>query len=100
MAVYEITEDDFDEKTGKGNVLVDCYADWCGPCRLLSPVIVEVSEQVPDYKFYKLNMDEADSIAEDFEISSIPTLLIFKDGELVSQEIGFMSIDELKEILK
>ena len=100
MAVLEITEDDFDEKTSTGKVLVDCYADWCGPCRMLSPVVDKVSEEVNDYRFYKLNMDEADEIAEDFEISSIPTLLVFNDGELVNQGLGFMSIDEVKNLLK
>ena len=99
MAVVEISEDEFDDVTSTGKVLVDCYADWCGPCRLLSPVIESVSEENKDYKFYKLNMDEADDIAEDFDISSIPTILIFNDGELVNQGLGFMSIDEVKALL-
>ena len=99
MAVVEINEDNFDDMTSVGKVVVDCYADWCGPCRLLSPVVEKVSEELTDYKFYKLNMDEADEIAEDFEISSIPTLLVFNDGELVNQGLGFMSIDELKALL-
>ena len=100
MAVVEITEEEFDDRTANGKVVVDCYADWCGPCRLLSPVVEKVSEQVTDYKFYKLNMDEADEIAEDFEISSIPTILVFNNGELVNQGLGFMSIDELKALLQ
>lgn len=99
MAVIEISEEEFDDVTSKGKVLVDCYADWCGPCRLLGPVIDSVAEENQEYKFYKLNMDEADEIAEDFEISSIPTILIFNDGELVNQGLGFMSIDEVKALL-
>lgn len=99
MAVIEISEEEFDDVTSKGKVLVDCYADWCGPCRLLGPVIDSVALENQEYKFYKLNMDEADEIAEDFEISSIPTILIFNDGELVNQGLGFMSIDEVKALL-
>ena len=98
--VVEISEKEFDEKVSSGKVLVDCYAPWCGPCRMLSPVIDALSEEITDYKFYKLNVDDAENVAMKYGVMSIPTLLIFDDGKLKETTVGFRNKDELKELLK
>lgn len=98
--VKQIKTENFDNNIKKGKVLVDCYADWCGPCRMLSPIIDELSEEVKDVTFYKLNVDDAEEIAYRFGIMSIPTLLIFDNGEQKEQLVGFRSKDEILDILK
>ena len=90
MKVIEIKEDEFEDriknaKTGK--VLVDCYADWCGPCKMLSPIVDAVAEETENCEFYKINVDGAGRIAEKYGIMSIPTLLLFKNNELVNQSM-------------
>ena len=98
--VVEISEKEFDEKVSTGKVLVDCYAPWCGPCRMLSPVMDELSEELTDYTFYKLNVDDAEEVSRKYGIMSIPALLILENGELKQKLVGFKSKTELKEILK
>lgn len=95
-----INNKEFDKKINiDRKVIVDCYADWCGPCRMLSPVIDELSNELVDYDFYKLNVDESQDISKRYGIMSIPTILIFENGELKNKIIGFRSKDELlKEI--
>ena len=95
--VKEIKEKEFKDVIKEGKVLVDCYADWCGPCRMLSPVVDELSEERKDMKFYKLNIDNAESIAMEYGIMSIPNLLLFEDGKLKNQLIGFRTKEELKK---
>ena len=98
--VTEITKKEFSEKIGKGKVLVDCYAPWCGPCRMLGPIVEEVAKEVTDYTFYKLNVDDNEEVAIKYGIMSIPTLLVFDNGELKEQSVGLKNKDELKELLK
>ena len=100
MKVNKINENEFKEVISAGKVLVDCYADWCGPCKMLSPIIDEIAEKNNVYSFYKLNVDEAESIAREYMIMSIPTLLLFENGELKEKLVGFKSKEELEEILK
>ena len=95
----EINNIEFDEKVKEGKVLVDCYATWCGPCRMLSPILEEVSSEVNNYKFYKLDVDNAEDIAIKFGIMSIPTLLIFENGELKQKLVGLMTKEEIKKVL-
>nr|MBP3258568.1 thioredoxin [Bacilli bacterium] len=97
--VEEIKEVEFEEKIKEGKVLVDCYAPWCGPCRMLSPIIDEIASEVNTYKFYKLNVDEAEEVSVKYGIMSIPTILIFENGNLVNTLVGFKSKEELKTIL-
>lgn len=85
---------------GKGKALVDCYATWCGPCRMLAPVIEELSTEIKDYTFYKVDVDENEEIARDYGIMSIPTLLIFENGELKEKIVGLRSKNELIDLLK
>ena len=95
----QIKKEEFNEKIKEGNVLIDCYADWCGPCRMLGPILEEVSNEVESYNFYKLNVDEAEDIARQFGIMSIPTMLIFENGELKQKLVGLMSKEEVKKVL-
>ena len=95
MGVIEIKETEFEEKIKSGTVLVDCFAEWCGPCKMLGPVIEEVASEVTDCSIYKLNVDDADNVSKQYGIMSIPTLLLFKDGELVDQTVGFKSKEEV-----
>ena len=97
--VVEITEKEFEEKTKDGKVLVDCYAPWCGPCKMLSPIIDEVAKEVSDYSFYKLNIDEAQEVADTYGIMSIPTILLFENGDLKNKAVGFQTAEDLKIIL-
>ena len=102
MEVIKINEKEFNEKVLKSDkkVLVDFYADWCGPCKMLGPVIEKLAEEVNDYNFYKINVDNAENIAREYGIMSIPALLIFEDGKLLKNSVGYKSMDELKEYLE
>ena len=90
MAVLTITKDNFQTEVlnSKGTVLLDFWASWCGPCRMLSPIVDEVAEERTDVKVGKVNVDEQPELAGQFGVMSIPTLLVFKDGKLVNQTVG------------
>ena len=80
---------EFDELVGSGkNVLVDFYADWCGPCKMQAPIVEAIAEENSDVVVAKLNVDDVEDVAERFNIVSIPTLLIFKGGKLVKNFVG------------
>ena len=82
-------------------MLVDFWATWCGPCRMLSPVVEEVSQAHADtLAVGKVNVDECPELAQQFGVMSIPTLILFKDGEVVDKRIGYQPKDELEEMLK
>ncbi len=101
MKVIDIKEDEFEEKVLKSSkkVLVDFYANWCGPCKMLSPIIEKLSESDDTYNYYKMDIDNALEISKKYGIMSIPTLLVFEDGEVKNSSLGFLSMDELKEFL-
>lgn len=98
MPVVHLTNDNFENEVVKSKlpVLVDFWAEWCGPCRAIAPVIDEISNEMGSkLKVAKVNVDEAQELAAQFNIMSIPTLLVFKDGKPVEQIIGAMSKDQL-----
>lgn len=101
MSVIEINENEFEEKikASKNKVLVDCYADWCGPCQMLSPVIDDLANDTENCDFYKINIDTAPEIANKYGIMSIPTLLYFKNNELKQKTVGFKTRAELEELI-
>ena len=99
MSVKSLKEEEFNNVINNGKVVVDCFATWCGPCRMLAPVIEELSEEISDVTFYKLDVDDAQNIARTYGIMSIPTILIFDNGELKQTSIGLKSKEELKQII-
>ena len=90
MAVIEITKENFETEVLRSAqpVLLDFWAAWCGPCRMLSPIVDEVAEERSDVKVGKVNVDEQPELAERFGVMSIPTLLVFEQGKLVRQAVG------------
>ena len=98
--VKEIKDTEYETVIKEGKVVIDCYAPWCGPCKMISPIIDSFSEEITTTKFYKINVDEAEKITKDFNIMSIPTLLIFENGELKDKVVGLRSKSELEEIFK
>ena len=90
MAVITITKENFEAEVLKSAqpVLLDFWATWCGPCRMLSPIVDEVAEERTDVKVGKVNVDEQPDLAAEFGVMSIPTLLVFRDGKLVNQSVG------------
>lgn len=82
-------------KNTKGLMVIDFWAEWCGPCKMLAPVIDEVSKEMPDVLFEKINIDEEVEIALTNGISSIPTLMFVKDGEIVKKTVGYLTKEEL-----
>lgn len=102
MAVTTITKDNFDKEVLQAGVpvLVDFWASWCGPCRMLSPIVDEIAEQYTGLKVGKVNVDEQEELAIKFGIMSIPTLIVFKGGEVVAQSVGVKSKEAILEMLK
>ena len=90
------------QKTFQENakVLIDFYADWCGPCRMLAPVIEEVKNEVKDVKVVKINVDENQEIAAQYGVRSIPTLVVVKDGKVAKQAVGFRSKKDILQMLE
>lgn len=91
-------ENDFDNLI-KERAVVDFYATWCGPCKMFGPIFEEVSEE-SDINFVKLDVDKNDDIARKYGVMTIPTVILFKNGEEVKKHIGFMSKEELEEFIK
>lgn len=89
MEVLHIGSNDFNDVTREGLVLVDFYAEWCGPCKMLAPVLDQFAKDNDNVKVVKVNVDEARDIAEKYQIMSIPTLILFKNGEVDSIKQGF-----------
>ncbi len=90
MPVIKINKDNFQAEVleSKKTVLLDFYADWCGPCRMLSPIVDEIAEERADIKVGKVNVDEESELAERFGVFSIPALIVFKDGKVAAQDVG------------
>ena len=95
--VQHVSEVDFNEVVLKyeGVVLVDFWATWCGPCKMIAPVVEEVSNEVSNARFVKVDVDQNENLANKYQISSIPTLMIFKNGTPVDTLVGFMPKDSL-----
>ncbi len=89
MSVIKINANNFDEIiSGDKPVLLDFYADWCGPCRMVSPIVEEIAEENPQYIVGKINVDEEPELAGKFYVSCIPMLVVLKNGEIANQSVG------------
>lgn len=89
MSVLSITKENFEQvKNSDKLVLLDFYADWCGPCRMVSPIVDEIAEEYPQYIVGKINVDAEPELASAFGVSTIPTLVVMKDGRVVNQSAG------------
>ncbi len=96
-----ITQENFKEKVSEGLVLVDFFADWCGPCKMLAPVLEKLAREFgDDLKVYKVNVDNDMEIASAFKVVSIPSLFLLKDGIVVNSTMGFQKLDALREFVK
>lgn len=103
MAIIKITNENFEEEVSKSEipVLVDFWASWCMPCKMMAPVLDEIEKEMgQSVKIGKVNVDEEPSLASKFGIMSIPTFLIFRDGNVVDMTVGMQSKEELMKILK
>ena len=101
MAVVHVSKDNFEsEVVGSDKpVLLDFYADWCGPCRMIAPVLEEIAAEHPEYKICKVNVDEEGALAEKFGVMSIPSLFVLKNGEVVNQALGAQPKARLLDLL-
>ena len=100
MAVNVTTDQSFEQDTATGVALIDFWATWCGPCRMQSPGVEALSEEMPGVNFYKLDVDQNPETAQKFRIMSIPTLMIKKDGQVVDQIVGYHPKEQLQQILQ
>ncbi|TWI57032.1 thioredoxin [Halalkalibacter nanhaiisediminis] len=100
MAIVNVSDQTFASETSEGVVLADFWAPWCGPCKMIAPVLEELDSEMGDkVKIAKLDVDENQETAAKYSVMSIPTLLVFKDGEVVDQVVGFQPKEALAELL-
>ncbi|PMC37103.1 thioredoxin [Bacillus sp. UMB0899] len=100
MAITNVTDQTFSGETNEGVVLVDFWAPWCGPCKMIAPVLEELDSDMGDkVKIVKVDVDENQETAGKFGVMSIPTLLVLKDGEVVDKAVGYQPKEALAEVL-
>jgi len=101
MAIVETTDANFSKDIASGLVLVDFWAPWCGPCKMIAPILEEIDEEMSDdVQIFKLNVDDNQNTAGKYGVMSIPTLILFKDGKIVDQIVGFQPKELLAERIK
>lgn len=101
MSVINITKDNFNKEVVKSEkpVLIDFWASWCGPCKMLSPVVDEIAKEVSNVKIGKVNVEEQQELATMFEVMSIPMLVFIKDGKIIKQSIGLTSKEKIASMI-
>lgn len=101
MSVINVTKDNFDSVVLKSDkpVLIDFYADWCGPCRMVSPIVDEIAQERDDIIVGKINVDSEQELAAEFSVMSIPMLAVIKDGKVVNQSVGAVPKEQILEML-
>jgi len=102
MEVMKVTSANFEDEVLKSDktVLIDFYADWCGPCKMFSPVVEAVATENEDIKVVKVNVDDAQDLAIQYQVMSIPTVVIIKDGKEINRNVGMVSKSQLLEMVK
>ena len=101
MAILHIDKNKFEElKASEKTIVLDFYAEWCGPCKMIAPFIEEIALENPDITVAKVDVDKSADLAIEFGIQSIPTIVIFKDGKISSKAIGYRSKEQLLELIK
>lgn len=102
MSVITITKENFKQEAAdfQGTVLLDFWAAWCGPCRMLSPIVDEIAEERSDIKVGKINVDEQPELAAAFRVASIPTLIVIRNGEVIRQSLGAIPKAQVLDLLK
>ena len=101
MAIVKVNAENFDAEVvnANGRVLVDFFADWCGPCKMLSPILEKVSIEHPDCKICKINVDESTVLAQKYGVMSIPTVVVLEKGEVKETSVGLVSKSKIEEML-
>ncbi len=101
MSVTKVTKENFQNEVLNSNkpVLLDFYADWCGPCRMLGPIVLEIAEARSDIKVCKINVDEQPELAAQFQVMSIPMLAVIKNGKVVNQAVGCKPRGQIEAML-
>ena len=102
MAIIKITKDNFEQEVLKSEVpvLLDFYADWCGPCKMVAPILHEIEKEMPDLIIAKINVDELTDIAISYGVQSIPTLFVMKNAEITNKAVGFRTKEQIIALLK
>ena len=102
MKVIEVNQGSFEAEVLKSNVpvLADFNAEWCGPCQAMKPMLDEIAESDPGYKIVSINIDDEDELAEEYEITSIPCLVVFKNGKEFNRSVGLMSRDDIAALME
>ena len=99
MPKHIATVEEFEAEIKEGKVLVDLYATWCGPCKMLSPIVEQVEKEHPEVKFLKIDVDELGALAAKYNVYSIPTLILFQDGAKVAEQVGFVPKPGLEKFI-
>ena len=102
MEIIKVNGQNFEEEVIKSEkpVLIDFYADWCGPCKMLSPIIDEIAEENSEIKVVKVNVDDAQDLAMKYQVMSIPTLVVIKNGEEVNRSVGLIDKSQVLNLIK
>lgn len=101
MAILSVDKNNFESvKNSDKPVLLDFYADWCGPCRMVSPLVDEIAEENPQYLVGKVNVDQEPELAQAFGVASIPMLVVMKDGKIVNQSVGARPKEQILAMLE
>ena len=100
MAIMKVTAENFEQvKNSDKTVLLDFYADWCGPCRMVGPLVEQLAEEYPEYLICKINVDDEPGLAAQFGVVSIPTLVVMEKGEIKNRSTGYRPKEEILELL-
>ena len=101
MSAIKITKENFETEVLKSDktVLLDFWASWCGPCKMVSPIVDQIADEHPEIKVGKVNVDEEQELAAEFKIMSIPSLFVIKDGKITNQAVGAMPKNQILDLL-